>query len=98
MYSPLVHKRIERLGIAINDVKSCENDMMEASDPALIQELREELIELLKELDDVGEDCIIILEAYVEDCKEQNIPYYLDYVRVLKELRKASILNARDKK
>lgn len=94
MYSDLIHRRIERLGNAIADVKEAEIQLQNVNDPALIAEYEEELREYIQELEEVGNDMIILLEAYVEDCKEEGLPVYLDYYRVLTELKKA-VMNKR---
>lgn len=92
MYSPMIHKRIEHLGQVINDLKSCETDIQFTSDPALKHELNEERNQLAEELDMVGRNCISVLEAYMEDCKENDIPVFLDYWRVLSALRNAEVI------
>lgn len=92
MYNKNIHNRIEQLGQVISDLKSCESEMRAASDPALVSELQEELNELALELDYVGKNCIKILEAYFEDCRQDNIPIFLDYKRVYNELKNASLV------
>lgn len=92
MFSPIIHKRIEHLGQVISDLKSCETDLQFTSDPALKHELNEERNQLAEELDMVGRNCITVLEAYVEDCKENDIPIFLDYWRVLVALRNAEVI------
>ena len=92
MYNESIHKRIEHLGQVISDLKSCEADLQFTSDPALKQEINEEREALADELDMVGRNCIKVLEAYIEDCKEQNVPIFLDYWRVYKALLNAEVI------
>jgi len=92
MYSDSIHKRIEHLGQVIADLKSCENDISITNDPALIAEFKEEREQLAEELDMAGRNCIKILEAYMEDCKIEGIPVFLDYYRVLTALRNAEVI------
>jgi hypothetical protein len=92
MYNTSIHKRIEHLGQVINDLKSCEADIQFTSDPSLKHELNEERNQLAEELDMVGRNCISVLEAYMEDCKDNDIPVFLDYWRVLVALRNAEVI------
>lgn len=92
MYNSTIHNRIEHLGQVISDLKSCEDYLQRTFDPSLIQEITEERNQLVEELDVVGRNCIKVLEAYMEDCKEQNIPIFLDYYRVYKALLNAEVI------
>ena len=92
MFSNMIHKRIEHLGQVISDLKGCEEDIQFTSDPSLRHELTEERNQLAEELDMVGRNCISVLEAYMEDCKENDIPIYMDYARVLFALRNAEVV------
>lgn len=92
MYNPSIHSKIELLGQVISDIKSVEMEIQIVNDPALINELREEKNELMVELDMVGMKCVTLIEAYMEDCKANDLPIFLDYFRVLKELRKAELV------
>jgi hypothetical protein len=87
MFNHPVHRQIEILGQVIDDLKRCEAEIQTTNDPALIFEYEEERNALADELDYVARNCTKVLEAYMEDCKINNIPVYLDYQRVLKELR-----------
>lgn len=91
MYNPSIHNKIELLGQVISDIKGVEADIQVTTDPSLILELTEEKNELIEELDMVGMRCIVLIEAYVQDCKDNDYPVYLDYYRVLKELKKAEL-------
>jgi hypothetical protein len=92
MYDSSIHNRIEHLGQVIADLKSCENDIAITTDPSLIIELKEERGQLAEELDLAGRNCIKILEAYMQDCKAEGIPVFLDYFRVLTALRNAEVI------
>ena len=90
--SPLVHRKIEYLGDIITDLKMLDEELESTNDVGLRFELEEEKDELLKMFDEAANDCLVILEAYMDDCKEQGIPVYLDYKRVLRELKNAKRL------
>ena len=92
MFNSTIHNRIEHLGQVISDLKSCEDYLQRTSDPALIQEITEERNQLADELDMVGRNCIKVLQAYMEDCKDQNIPVFLDYYRVYRALLNAEVI------
>lgn len=92
MMSPLVHRKIEYLGDIITDLKMLDEELESTNDVGLRFELEEEKDELLKMFDEAANDCLVILEAYMDDCKEQGIPVYLDYKRVLRELKNAKRL------
>ena len=91
MYNLIIHSRIEVLGQVISDIKEVEYDLQIANDPSLIEDLTEEKNELIQELDAVGMKCITLIEAYMQDCKDNDYPIYLDYWRILKELKKAEL-------
>lgn len=91
MFNPTIHSKISLLGQVISDIKSVEAEIQQVNDPALINELTEEKNELMVELDMVGINCITIIEAYMEDCKINDLPVYLDYFRVLKQLKLADL-------
>lgn len=92
MYNTMIHGRISLLGQVISDIKSVEAEIQMVNDPALINELVEEKNELIIELDSVGANCVTLIEAYMQDCKINDLPVYLDYFRVLKELKKAELV------
>ena len=91
MYNSSVHSRIELLGQVISDLKEIENELQLASDPSLILDLTEEKSELMEELEVVGTKCMTVIEAYIQDCKDNDFPVCLDYYRVLRELRNSRI-------
>lgn len=86
MYSPLIHSRIERVGIIIERIKELDNEFDIIDDESEFQNYEEERKELVDELDEAGADCLILLESYFEDCKEEDIPVYIDYYRVYRAL------------
>lgn len=92
MFNQMIHNKIQLMGEVINDLRGCENDIELTSDPSLIQEFNEEKERLIVELDEVGQNCIKVLEAYMEDCKRENIPVYIDYWRVLVALKNAVVI------
>jgi len=92
MMSPLVHRKIEYLGDIITDLKILDEELEATNDVGLRYQLEEEKEEVLKLFDEAANDCLIILEAYMDDCKEHGIPVYLDYKRVLRELKNAKRL------
>lgn len=44
---------------------------------------------LLDELNEVSSRCLTLIEVYMRECKANDVPVYLDYFRVHKELYKA---------
>jgi hypothetical protein len=89
MYNSSIHKKIQLLGYVMDDIAEVREMLSNCSDPSLILEYEEELESLIEELNEVAERCIYIIGVYVEACKENNEPVYLDYYRVYKELKKA---------
>jgi hypothetical protein len=71
------------------DIRSIQSDIEVTKDPALIFEYEEEQELLFDELEAHAQDAIFILEAYFQDCKEQNIPVMIEYYRVYRELSNA---------
>jgi hypothetical protein len=91
MFCQPVDNKIELLGHVIADLKDMELAISIVNDPALIMEYEIERKALIQELNEVSERCVVLIEAYMQDCKEQNIPPYLNYYRVLRELRRSII-------
>lgn len=89
MFNPIIHSKISLLGHVIDDIKHLEQQMLETSDPSLLLEYKQEMRDLIEELNTVSERCLHLIELYIRECDEQNVPVYLDYVRVYKELQKA---------
>ena len=86
-----IDSKIELLSHVINDLKDMELALGCAQDPALIHEYELERKALIQELNEVSSRCIVLLEAYFDDCKSQQIPPYINYYRVLRELRRSII-------
>lgn len=89
MQNKIVHNKIYLLGSVIDDIKVVEQLMSECGDPSLLIQYKQEMKDLKDELNEVGLRVIQLIEVYVEECKEQDVPVLLDYVRVLKELKKS---------
>jgi len=89
MYSSAVSSKIHLLGAVIDDIRSLELDMSECLDPSLLMEYKQEMRDLKEELEEVGLRVIHLIEIYIEECRELDVPVSLDYVRVLKELKKS---------
>lgn len=83
--------KIELLGHVISDLKDIELAISIAADPALLHEYHIERKALIQELNEVSERCTVLIEAYMQDCKEQGVPPYLNYYRVLRELRRSMV-------
>lgn len=89
MYDPKILNKITLLSYVIDDIKDLEEDMRHTQDPSLIIEYKQEMKELITELNEVSTRCIVLLEEYLDDCKKTNEPVCLDFYRVFKELSKA---------
>jgi sugar phosphate isomerase/epimerase len=89
MYNSSVSSKIHLLGAVIDDIRALEFHMLECGDPSLLLQYKQEMKELKEELDEVGLRVIELIEIYVEECNELGVPVLLDYVRVLKELKKS---------
>ncbi len=90
MADPIIFNKIQLLGYVIDDIRELEDIIRNTADPSLIAQYREEMRGLITELNEVSARCIVLLSAYLEECKENNYPVSLDYYRVYKELSKAS--------
>ena len=89
MNCPPIDSKIALLGYVITDLNDIELAISVVDDPALIHEYEQDRTALIKELIEVSNRCIILLEAYMQDCKEQNLPPYINYFRILRELRRS---------
>ena len=89
MQNKAVHNKIYLLGSVIDDIKALEQLMGQCEDPSLLIQYKQEMVGLKDELNEVGLRVIHLIEVYIEECKEQDVPVLLDYVRVLKELKKS---------
>ena len=91
MYNFTIHSKIALLDQVMDDLKEINSEIQATNDPALLSELKEEKKELVVELNEVGFECIRILETYMIECKEEGIPVALDYYRVLRELKRSEV-------
>lgn len=91
MYDPIVLNKIQLLSYVIEDIKELEEDMKYTEDPSLLLQYREDMRELIAELNEVSSRCIALIEIYLQECKETNEPVCLDFYRVYRELNKARI-------
>ena len=71
------------------DLKEVNTDIGTAGDPSLILEYEEEKKVLYKELEQEAMNALYLLEAYIDDCKTENIPIILEYYKVYRELSNA---------
>jgi hypothetical protein len=84
-----VHNKILLVGYVIDDIKELEVNIQETTDPELLLQYKQEMRALVDELNEVSQRCLQLIDIYVEECKEKNIPMLLDYLRVRNELKKA---------
>lgn len=91
MTDPIIFNKIQLLGYVIDDIRELEDIIRGTADPSLISQYREDMRGLISELNEVSSRCIILLGAYLDECKENNYPVSLDYYRVYKELSKAAL-------
>ena len=88
MRSAIIDRRLMYLEQLFIDLKEIQDDINIAGDPALIMEYEEEKEALYDELEDHAQDALFLLEAYIEDCKTEQLPITLEYYRVYKELER----------
>lgn len=86
MYDPVIYNKITLLSYVIDDIRDLEEDMEMVSDPELLLEYKQEMKELIIELNEVSTRCVSLLRDYIEECKKTNEPICLDFYRVFKEL------------
>lgn len=86
MRSSIIDKRLRYLEQLFIDLKEIQDDINMSIDPSLKLEYEEDKTVLYNDLEDHAQDALFLLEAYIEDCKEQNIPVVLEYYRIFKEL------------
>lgn len=89
MQSPIINRRIEYLAQLVLDIREVQNDIRMTGDPSLILEYEEEKKVLFEDLEEQAKNLIYILEAYFQDCKDENIPIELSYYKVYRELHNA---------
>lgn len=86
MRSSFIDRRLYYLEQLFIDLKEIQADIDASGDPALIYEYEEEKRILFQDLEEHAQDALFILEAYFEDCKENNLPLVLDYYKIYREL------------
>lgn len=89
MRSAIIDRRLMYLEQLFIDLKEIQDDINVTGDPALILEYEEDKEALYNDLEDHAQDALFLLEAYIEDCKLEQIPIVLEYFRVYKELSNA---------
>ncbi len=89
MRSAIIDRRLMYLEQLFIDLKEIQDDINITGDPALILEYEEDKEVLYNDLEDHAQDALFLLEAYIEDCKAEQIPIVLEYFRVFKELDRA---------
>jgi hypothetical protein len=89
MRSAVIDRRLMYLEQLFLDLKEINDDIRVAGDPSLIMEYEEEKKVLFKDLEEQAMNVLYLLEAYIEDCKTENLPIVIEYYRVLKELSHA---------
>ena len=86
MRSAIIDRRLKYLEQLFIDLKEVQADINSSQDPALISEYEEERTVLFEDMEDNAQDVLFLLDAYLEDCKEQSLPVVLEYYKVHKEL------------
>lgn len=89
MRSSIIDRRLRYLEQLFIDLKEIQNDINMSIDPSLKLEYEEDKNVLFDDLEDHAQDALFLLEAYLQDCKEQNYPVVLEYYRVFQELDRA---------
>lgn len=86
MRSSIIDRRLLYLEQLFVDLKEIQDDIDSSYDPSLKMEYEEDKKALYDDFEDHAQDALFLLEAYISDCKEQQIPIVLEYYRVFKEL------------
>lgn len=86
MQSEKINLAIKVLSDCISDLKTIELLKNETNDIGLIAILEEERIELRDILCQAADNCLLILKAYIEECRKRNVPISLEYYRVMKAI------------
>ena len=89
MRSAIIDRRLMYLEQLFIDLKEVNDDIRVAGDPSLILEYEEEKKVLYKELEEQAMNALYLLEAYIDDCKTENLPVVLEYYKVYRELASA---------
>lgn len=86
MRSAIIDRRLMYLEQLFIDLKEIRDDISVTNDPALIMEYEEDANVLMNDLEDHAQDVLFLLDAYMEDCKNENLPIILEYYKIYKEL------------
>ena len=86
MRSSVIDRKLRYLEELFIDLKEINYDISLTGDPSLLLEYEEEKIVVFDEIEDHAQDALFLLEAYIDDCKTENLPIVLEYFRVYKEL------------
>ncbi len=89
MRSSLIDRRLRYLEQLFIDLREIQTDIYQSQDPSLRFEYEEEKELLFDDLEMHAQDALFVLEAYFEDCKNNNLPVVLEYYRVYRELNNA---------
>ena len=86
MRSSVIDRKLRYLEELFIDLKEINYDISLTGDPSLLLEYEEKKIVVFDEIEDHEQDALFLLEAYIDDCKTENLPIVLEYYRVFKEL------------
>lgn len=89
MYDAALFNKITLLSYVIDDIRELDEAMKATQDPSLLIEYKQEMRELVTELNEVSERVLVLVEEYMKECNDNDEPINLDYYRVYKELRRA---------
>ena len=89
MRSSIIDRRLLYLEQLFVDMKEIQTDIGLSHDPALKMEYEEDIRVLYEDFEDHAQDALFLLEAYIDDCKTEQIPIVLEYYRVYRELDNA---------
>lgn len=89
MRSSIIDKRLHYLQQLFINLEEIQDDINAAHDPSLKFEYEEDKEVLFNDLEDHAQDALFLLEAYLEDCKIENLPVVLEYYRIYQELDRA---------
>lgn len=89
MRSSVIDNRLRYLQQLFFDMKEIQDDVSSSQDPALISEYEEEHEVLFRDMEERASEILYLLDAYFQDCKDNNYPVVLEYYSVFKELQHA---------
>ena len=85
-YNSSVHRIVHNLAYVMANIIKLKQELDVVKDPELIIEYKQELQELIEDLDLVSDNCLYVIEVYINECKELGEPVNLDYYRIYKSL------------